>query len=289
MIQTINNRHLSISVKDHGAELCSIKSLKNNKEYLWQADEKYWGKHAPILFPIVGCLKDNVYKHEGKTYTLTRHGFARDNDFQLMEKEEHKLVYRLSSNEETLKKYPFEFDLFITYELTDSQLEVAYEVRNKDNKIMYFSIGAHPAFHCQIDKGDRYLEFSNKVSLDSYQIHGETGLIQKNKRPILQNDNKLHLTYDLFKQDALVFDTHGFDGIAITDSTHEDRVEVTFEGFPYLGIWTSGEGAPFVCIEPWYGIADSIDANNHLEDKKGIQTLDIGDTFRCHYEIKINN
>lgn len=285
MVQEIKNRFLSVSVKDHGAELCSLKSLKNNKEYLWQADPEYWGKHAPILFPIIGCLKNNSYTLEEKSYEMTRHGFARDFKFGLVDKTDTMLKYILTSNEETMEKYPFKFELYITYELKDEKLDIIYEVKNKDNKKMYFSIGAHPAFNCNISEGDKYLEFEKEETLDSYIINTENGLIENEKKAVLKKGKELLLTYDLFKYDALVFDNIKSDVVSIRDDRTNEKIKFTFKGFPYLGIWTPQ--APFLCIEPWYGIADSIDTNGRIEEKTGIQNLDVNETFKCSCQIEI--
>lgn len=284
-MQTIKNEYLSVSVKDHGAELCSLKSLKNDKEYLWQANTEYWGKHSPILFPIVGCLKNNQYIFEEKNYELTRHGFARDNEFQLLEKDENTLKYIFFSNEETLEKYPFKFELYIIYKLNGEELEITYEVKNIDDKKMYFSIGAHPAFNCNISEGDKYLEFEREETLDSYIINSQNGLIEKEKKSILKDEKDILLKYDLFKQDALVFDNIKSNSLSIRDDKTGEKVKVTIEGFPYLGIWTPE--APFLCIEPWYGVADSVDSDNKLENKIGIQKLDVDKIFRCCYRVEI--
>lgn len=286
-METIRNRFLSISVKNHGAQLCSLKLLKNNKEYLWQANPKYWGKHAPILFPFIGCLKNDEFIFESKTYKMTKHGFARDFEFELVKKHKNKLKYLLESNEKTLEMYPFKFQLYVIYELQDKILNITYEVRNKDSKNMYFSIGAHPAFNCNISEGDKYIEFEQEETLDSYTINLENGLIDKERKPILKNKKKLLLTYHLFKQDALVFDNIKSHSICIVDNKTNEKVKVTIKDFPYLGIWTPK--APFLCIEPWYGIADSVDFSGNLKDKKGIQKLGIGKTFNCNYQIEILN
>lgn len=287
MINTIKNEYLSISVKDHGAELCSFKTVNENKEYLWQADPQYWGKHAPILFPIVGCLKDNQYINGDKTFEMTRHGFARDLDFDLIEKDENLLRYRLLYSEESLLKYPYKFELYVIYRLDGKQLDITYEVSNKDDKAIYFSIGAHPAFNCNINEGNKYLEFEKNETLESYTINAENGLREEGKRPIGTNANRLPLSYDLFDHDALIFDSLELNSITICDKKSDERVKVSFKGFPYVGLWTPN--APFICIEPWYGIADAIDSNNRLEDKRGIQLLDINKTFKCNYQIEIFN
>jgi galactose mutarotase-like enzyme len=285
MIETIKNEFLSVSVKNHGAELCSLKSLKNNKEYLWQADSQYWGKHSPILFPIIGFLKDNEYIYEGNKYEISKHGFARDYEFQLVEKYDNMLKYIFNSDENTLKKYPFDFELYIIYTLNDEKLDISYEVKNKDNKQMYFSIGAHPAFNCNIYEGDKYLEFEEEETLDSYITNLKNGLMEKGKNPILENEKELLLTYDLFKEDALIFDNIKSNSISIRDDKTGEKVKVSIKGFPYLGIWTPE--APFICIEPWYGLPDAVDSNKELRDKIGMQKLEENKTFKANYQVEI--
>ena len=285
MKNTIENENLSITIKNHGAELCSLKTIDDNKEYLWQADPKYWGKHSPILFPIIGCLRDNKYTYDGDTYNLTRHGFARDFEFKLIEKNTESIVYLLESSDETLQKYPFKFELYVKYTLKGNSLDISYEVKNKEEKEMYFSLGAHPAFNCNIEEGDKYIEFEEKETLDSYRINVKNGLIEKEKKAIIKNEKDILLTYDLFKDDALVFDNIKSDSLCVTDRKTGEKIKITSKGFPYLGVWTPN--APFICIEPWYGIADSVDSNNILEDKIGIQKLDAGEIFRCSYQIEI--
>lgn len=289
MIEMIKNNLISISVKSHGAEICSFKSLENNKEYLWQADSKYWGKHAPILFPFIGCLKEGKYTYEGKEYEVSKHGFARDSEFELVEKNDTKLKYLLKSNKDTIKRYPFIFELYVIYELKGNILNIIYEVKNKDNKEMYFSIGGHPAFNCDIREGEKYLEFEDKVNLETYIADLKTGIIGYEKKKIVENQKELLLKYDLFYDDALIFDSSKLDSICIRDDKNKEKIKVTIKGFPYLGIWTKhSPKSPYLCIEPWYGIPDLEKSNGKLEDKKGIESLKPGRTFSCSYQVEVS-
>lgn len=286
MNNTVNNGLISITIKDHGAELCSLKSNHNNKEYIWQGDPEIWGKHAPLLFPIIGCLKDNRYIYEGKEYSLPRHGFARDYDFNSISgNADHQVRYLLKSNEQTLKVYPFEFELLITYQLIETAVDITYEVRNKGDKKMYFSIGAHPAFNCPIEEGQQFLEFDNPVTLERYNLNPQSGLIEEGKQLVMKNQKALLLQYDLFKEDAMIFDTKEIKAVAVKNGHTGDGIKVSFEGFPFLGIWSPQ--APFVCIEPWYGIADDSTTLGIFESKKGIVELDGKNDFMCRYRIEI--
>jgi galactose mutarotase-like enzyme len=150
---------------------------------------------------------------------------------------------------------------------------------------MYFSIGAHPAFNCSIAEGDKYLEFEEEETLSSYITNLQNGLMEKEKKPVLKNGKEILLTYDLFKEDALIFDSIKSNAISIRDDKTGEKVKVTFEGFPYLGIWTPQ--APFICIERWYGLPDSVDSNKEFKDKIGIQKLDGNKTFKANYQVEV--
>lgn len=285
MINIIENKFLRVAVKTHGAELCSLKSLKTNKEYIWQADEKYWNKHAPILFPIIGFLKDDEYEYNNKIYNLNKHGFARDSGFKLINKKKEKLVYLLEYNEDTLKKYPFKFQLYVNYILENSKLKIVYEVVNKDNKEIYFSIGGHPAFNCNMENKRQYIQFEKDENLKTYLLNLETGLLEHDKKTILNNKNILPLEYDLFNQDTLVFENINSDSLYIMDRDEEENLKITIEKFPYVTLWSPK--APFICIEPWYGIPDFIDSKNKIEDKIGINKLEVEKIFKCNYDLEI--
>ncbi|MDQ3290846.1 MAG: aldose 1-epimerase family protein, partial [Bacteroidota bacterium] len=146
MMHTLQNDTFQIGVQEHGAELCSFKNTQTNLEYIWQADPAIWARHAPVLFPIVGKLKDNQYTYKGKSYTLPQHGFARDHAFTLESKTENSLTFLLQQSEASLNNYPFDFRLFISYRLEENALTVAYRVENPSDKNLYFSLGAHPGF-----------------------------------------------------------------------------------------------------------------------------------------------
>ncbi|EDS76964.1 aldose 1-epimerase [Clostridium botulinum C str. Eklund] len=285
MINIIENKFLRVAVKTHGAELCSLKSLRSNKEYIWQADEKYWNKHAPILFPIIGFLKDNEYEYNNKIYNLNKHGFARNLDFKLVNKEKEKLVYLLEYNEDTLKKYPFKFQLYVDYILENNKLKIVYEVVNKDNKEIYFSIGGHPAFNCDIESKRQYIKFEKEENLNTYILNLETGLLEHDKNRILQNKNVLPLDYELFHQDTLVFERINSDSLYIMDSHAKENLKITIKKFPYLTLWSPK--APFLCIEPWYGVPDFIDSKNKIKDKIGIEKLEVEKIFKCNYDLEI--
>ncbi|MCG3660200.1 aldose 1-epimerase family protein [Aliarcobacter butzleri] len=278
----IKNSFITAQIKSFGAELNSLKKCDENFEYIWQANSKYWARHSPVLFPIVGRLKEDSYFYKNKKYSLSQHGFARDKEFEIVQNEADFIEFRLKSDEKSLDFYPFFFELDIGYKLDKNSLIVSYKVKNKSDEKMYFSIGAHPAFNTQV--GD-FLEFENIKTTKRYFLD-EKGLIYKNEDLNLEN-SKLCLDKDLFKDDALVFNDSNIKQITLKNIENKSRVKVKFDNFPYLGIWSKPNDAPFVCIEPWFGVADEENANQKIEDKKGILSLEKEEEFFCFYTIEI--
>ncbi|MEM5571124.1 aldose 1-epimerase family protein [Aliarcobacter butzleri] len=278
----IKNSFIKAQIKSFGAELNSLKKCDENFEYIWQANSKYWARHSPVLFPIVGRLKEDSYFYKNKKYSLSQHGFARDKEFEIVQNEADFIEFRLKSDEKSLEFYPFFFELNICYKLDKNSLIVSYKVKSKSDEKMYFSIGAHPAFNTQV--GD-FLEFENIKTTKRYFLD-EKGLIYKNQDLNLEN-SKLCLDKDLFKDDALVFDDSNIKQITLKNIENKSRVKVKFDNFPYLGIWSKPNDAPFVCIEPWFGVADEQNSNQKIEDKKGILSLEKEEEFFCFYIIEV--
>lgn len=287
----LENELVRVGVKSHGAELCSILKKESQREYVWQAAPEYWNRHAPVLFPIVGKLPNNQYLHQGKTYSLPQHGFARDQEFELLEQTQNQLVYELTQNEETLKNYPFHFSLQIIYTLQDQTLAVKWRVQHTGEGEMLFSIGAHPAFHVPMVPGgsfeDYYLEFSQPETLSRHLLDQEQGLFNGLTQPVLDNMALLPLRYEHYTKDAIVFKGFRSDRVTLKCDQHPHFVQMTFKGFPYLGIWTKRVGAPFLCIEPWYGLAGSVGGPVELSEKEGMQSLGQGETFEAAYSIAV--
>lgn len=290
MLYTLENEKFKIIANNHGAELSSISSKEDGTEYLWNGNKKYWGYHAPVLFPIIGKVKGGIYRVDGKEYNLPQHGLARVREFELIEKSENKLVFELLYSEETLKIYPYKFSLKITYSLVEDGVITAYTVENKDDKDIYFSIGAHPAFMCPIKGGelidDYYFEFNEKETVNKMPINKE-GYIKRETVKCLNNSNIINLSFDVFKNDALVFNDLKSNKISLKSVNHDRYVTMDFTGFPYMGLWTKPTGAPFVCIEPWYGHADFEDFDGELKDKDGIQKLEVGEVFNASYTVTV--
>ncbi len=281
-IITLSNSIISAQIKSLGAELCSLKD-NTNRDYIWEGNPAFWGKHSPVLFPIVGTLKNNTFYHNDKKYTLSRHGFAREKEFQLVEKTESSATFSLQSNSETLKNYPFKFELQIQYILIGTTLELTYRVINKDNTDMPFSIGAHPAFALPRDFEDYSLAFEEVEPLEYTLL--ENDLVSKQTEKIKTNSNTVPLTYELFESDALIFNTLKSNSLTIVEKENP-ILKVQFENFPNLGIWTK-VGAPFICIEPWFGYSDTTESNGNLFEKEGIIVLKTDTTFQAKFSIEI--
>ena len=284
----ISNDFIEASIKDFGAELCSLKKKNDDLEYIWQGDEKYWNRHAPILFPIVGKFLDNEYIYKEKTYSMGQHGFARDSLFEIFEQKDDYICFKFEDNKETFKKYPFKFELFLAYKLIRNSLEVSYKVVNKTNDKMFFSIGAHTAFNWPLEaknKEEYYFEFKDTKELERLPLMAEG--ISNNKNIMALEDSKLSLSEELFKDDALVIENLENKTISFKNKKDNRTISKEFKGFPYLGLWSKPSGAPFICIEPWHGIADFIGHNKKLEEKNGIISLEKNEIFESSFIISI--
>ena len=279
---TLSNSELTATINTFGAELISIKN-NSNREYIWEGNPNYWGKHSPILFPIVGSLKNNNYIYNNSIYHLPRHGFARELDFEVKEKTDLEVVFSLKQTGATLEKYPFNFELQISYTLTNSVLKIGYKVINNNDFSMPFSIGAHPAFALPSDFKNYELLFEKSEKLIVSTL--ENNLISNATYILPMENNSLRLNYSLFENDALVFKTIASKSVTITENKIP-FLKVHYNDFPSLGIWTKSQ-APFICIEPWIGYADTFENNGNLEDKEGIQILGENQTFETNYLIEI--
>ena len=281
MIVTISNSIISASINALGAEL--IRLEKDSKNYIWSVDETYWNKTSPILFPIVGRLKNDTYSIDNKTYELPRHGFARNFEFQIVNQTESSVVFVLESNSETLKNYPFEFELRLEYELDENELKIKYSVENKSEATMPFSIGAHPAFAIENSFSDYSLKFNQTEEFISHELDNEQ--FSNSFRKINSENGQINLNYSLFEKDALVFKHLESNKLTLLKKK-EPVLSVQLEGFPYLGIWTK-PNAPFLCIEPWCGLADNVNHNGNIFEKEGINLLHPQEFFSRTIKIKI--
>lgn len=287
---TIETAYLQATIDSKGAELHSLFSKEHEIEYLWQGDPKYWARRSPVLFPIVGALKEDQYTYQGKTYPMSQHGFARDMEFELFEQATDAVTFVLKSNEETRKVYPFEFQLFLSYQLGGDGLTVAYKVLNDSDEEMFFSIGGHPAFNVPLVEGltfeDYYVKSSPMKSRITIPLKGR--YLDLENRTLGQTNAATALTRELFSNDALIFETKGLNSFSICSDKSPHKVTLSYNHLPFVGIWTPyGTDAPFVCIEPWAGVADTTDATGDLTEKFGIQTLAPREEFASKYAITV--
>lgn len=284
----IENDSMIATFTEKGAECCRLYNKDTKIDYLWDADENYWGRHAPILFPIIGKLKDNTYQYQHHTYTLNGHGFARDKVFRLFRQDEDMISFVLEDDDDTYAHYPFHFRLKVTYKLEKTKMHVYYQVDNIDNKPLYFSVGGHPAFNVPLQHGewrDYRLTIKPNAQQLRYYVSGTLIDGQHSIKETLPFDWRLD--HRAFERDAMIYETPG-DTSVILSNIHDDHgVTVHYNDIPYVGIWSPyPTEAPFICIEPWWGMADTLDADGDITHKKGIITLSPDDYWSGTYSIE---
>lgn len=284
MIFELKNEFLHVKIASLGAELQSVFQLETQTELLWQADPQFWSRRSPILFPTVGRLKEDRYSVDGKEYTMQQHGFARNHIFEVAQVSANRLEFSLSENEETLAQYPFQFELKIRYELIEAKIQVTYLVRNPSKIELPFSIGAHPAFRCPLhadeDFSDYSIHFSEFETLDRYLL--KDGLFTGETSPVLRNEKELQLNYSDFESDAFVFKSLNSKRLTLENKSRTYGLVFEFENFQQFGIWTKPQ-APFLCLEPWNGFADSVVGQVEFKDKPGLIQLKSNETFTCQF------
>jgi galactose mutarotase-like enzyme len=285
---TLENDVLKVEVEAKGAELKSVKNKFTKLEYMWSGDPAFWGKTSPVLFPVIGTLKQDTFLFKERPYALSRHGFARDSVFERTDTKKDSAVFILKSSPTSLLKYPFEFEFEIQYRLVNDFLEVTYHVKNIGEETMYFSVGGHPAFRVPLTDNSTYedhrLEFDSVEDAPRWPISQE-GLIEKTPVPFFKKTSVLSLTRSLFNEDALVFKNLKSTQVSIKSSAHSHGIDFYFKGFPFLGIWAA-KNADFVCIEPWCGIADSVSHDQHLESKEGIEKLEAQASWSRTWKVR---
>ncbi len=290
-MQTLKNEILTVQVKEHGAELASIK--KGSTEYLWQADPAFWGRHSPVLFPIVGSVWEGKFRVDGKEYAMGQHGFARDMDFTIVAASETEARYRLVSNEETQKKYPWAFILEIAYRLHENKIDVIWEVTNPETEDMYFQIGAHPAFYYpdyDPQKQERgYFSFDKSENLKTIRIKEKGCIDVDTKYPLeVSQDGLIPIMKDTFDGiDALVLEDSQISKVTLHRTDGTPWLALTFDA-PVVGLWSPpSKNAPFVCIEPWYGRCDRVGFEGDYREKDWVNRLAAGEKFSSVYTIEI--
>lgn len=285
MTHYIENDYLRVGVKEYGCELTSVYSKECSYEYLWQGDESVWYGQSPILFPIVGRLIEDKYMYNGKEYSMPKHGFARKTEWKLDTISENKMSFVLSDSEETLKIYPFHFEVSVTFEIINKSLSVTHEVKNTDTKDMFFSLGAHPGFNCSI--GD-ILTFDENETLSTEKIDLIHSLRLPDTYPVLNNEKNIIITEHIFDEDALILSNIKSSAITLNLLKENKTVKFNLGNAPYLGIWAK-PGAPYVCIEPWYGVNDSTIKKNDISEKDAINKLNANAVFSFTWNAEFSD
>lgn len=286
----LENEQLKVTINSLGGELSSIIKKQTCTEYMWNADEKYWKRTSPVLFPIVGSLKNKEFIYEGKSYPMGQHGFARDMEFVLKSQTDEELWFSLKADDETKEKYPFVFCLELGYCLKGNKLTVLWRVINEDSKEMYFSIGGHPAFMCPLnekeEQTDYYIAFDTENDLEYSVLNGK-GLVAIEGEVLSTKGGMLPIAADLFDRDALVIEGKQAKKVSLCGSDKKPYLSVSFDS-PLFGLWSpAGKHAPFICIEPWYGRCDKASFEGTLEEREYGNALKPGESFEKEYQVEI--
>lgn len=279
----ISSGDYSATIKAFGAELCSVKHSPTNTEFMWQAGS-VWPRHAPVLFPFVGRLRNFEYQYNGKKYIIEQHGFARDLLFNLVESSENKAIFELKEDHYTLQRYPFLFAFRVIYELNGNKLTMGFEMKNTGNSTLPFSFGAHPAFQIS-EPGEVYLQFESDRNPMSWIL--KDNFISTKTRAVTDGKGTLEITNDTFLDDALIFKNLISNWVKLISPKDNIVLKVHLNGWPYLGIWAK-PGASFVCIEPWYGLADELDFDKEVNKKEGIIMLSSQEEFQREFSIEFD-
>ena len=281
----LNNNNITAEIDTAGAELKSVK--KGDKEYMWCGDAKFWGRTSPVLFPFVGAVADGKYRVAGQEYKMGQHGFARDMEFEVVEKADDRAVFLLASDDTTLQKYPFDFKLFISYKLEGDSVVIGWKVENTGKEDMPFAIGAHPAFNCELSdegtlKGNSVVLKTDKDVLTVRKFHDPLAA-NETYELTLKGDKSFEVDEHTFDGGAIILENSQASGVGIKNAAGEVFVELTFDA-PLLGIWSPvGKNAPFICLEPWYGRADAEGFSGELKDREWEQILAPGKSFDVAY------
>ncbi|MGV3596816.1 MAG: aldose 1-epimerase family protein [Bacteroidota bacterium] len=284
----IKNEFLTAIINPLGAELKSLKNLKTGFEYIWQADPAYWNRSAPILFPIVGEVKNGAYRVDGNEYSLSRHGFARDSVFEITKRTNDEVVLTLKSNPDSLKKYPFDFEFSVGYLLQENSILTTFTIYNPSTQNIYFSVGAHPGFNLPSKQLENYyIEFEKPETLERWLL--KDNVFSGETEPVINNSTRLPLVTSLFDKDAVVFKNMVSKKLSLKSLTGDYSLTMDFDGFPYFGIWTKPNCHEFVCLEPWCGLADNSNFNGEFCEKEGVIVLVAGQVFERQFTIDITN
>lgn len=292
MLITLNHNGYTAQIETIGAELKSFTDPQQ-KEYLWNANPAYWKGCSPLLFPAIGNARNSSTIINDVAFPMPKHGFCRSAEFQIIEQHENKVIFSYQDNTETKLLYPFSFEIRLTYQLINSKISIIYDVLNKDSKEMYYQLGAHPAFNCPLEEGEKFsdyiIRFEHKETCDSPVYDSEKSCFSvTNTVQHLKESNFVTLDYDKFVNDALVFEHLKSRSVQIINPKTEKGIQVDYPDFVTVAFWTIPEKkAPYICVEPWNGSAIFEDEDDIFKNKRDIQTLQSKETKSYHLDISI--
>lgn len=288
----LKNNRLTVQFLAKGGALSSIKDMEGT-EYLWQGDPQFWSGQSPLLFPICGSIRnDKAVLEDGRTVSMPRHGIVRKKEFEYTGSSQEQINFRITSDEETKKQYPFDFSVGISYILLDNSIEVVYEVENRDTVEMPFTIGGHPGFNCPLYAGEKFSDYEVRFEKEeTCTVPGQltdTGLLDtQNRKPCLKQEDRIRLDFSLFEQDAITLDQLKSRKVTLCHSKTGRGVELDFEQFPYLVLWTTANHGPFLAMEPWAGLSTCTDESDHFEEKRNTMKLKPREKRKLSYRITI--
>jgi len=289
MLYDIMSDGAVIQIETRGAELQSVKDIFGT-EYLWQGNSKYWAGRSPILFPIIGTQKNGEFEYAGNTYPTKNHGFARYSEFEVLRQNKDSILLSLSSNEDTLRIYPFKFSLQVEYALKGTVLEVEYRVANTGKEDMLFSIGGHTGFNCPLLPDENFEDYTVEFEKNETTVRmllNDKGLYDGLTMPLFDGNRDFRLDHSLFELDAIVPEHLESKSVTLKSLRSGRGVRLDYGDFDNCAVWSARGDAPFVCLEPWNGIASSVDDSGRLEDKKGIIKLSVGQLYRVSHTISL--
>ena len=281
MLFLLQNERFTATVASQGAQLCSLNEKKDGRAYLWYGDTKVWYEHSPLLFPVVGRLTDDQYKYNGKTYKMPKHGFLKNEEFTVKAQSDTSITLLFTNWEKYYDCFPFRYEVEVTHTLSETGVAISHTVRNLDEGAMYFSFGAHPG----INRKGGYLEFEKEETLTAH-VFDKNAYIDDRTVPFLDNGKVFDLPENIFAHGPYILENYKSSYVDVHTGIDDKVVRVSFPGVPFLGLWAMNN-APYVCIEPWYGIDDDHHQTGNIEDKKGIVKLAGKDTFNFSIAIDV--
>lgn len=287
----LSNQYLTVNLHPKGAEIISIVGNQDHINYMWKRDACQWANSAPILFPIVGAIKNDTCRIDGKEYHMTQHGFARHNEFEIKNQSQTEVTFTLVSNAEIIKQYPFLFELNVTYKLVENTLTCFINVKNKDHQIIYFQIGGHPAFACPFmeneSSNDYYVEFSEYETRNQKVIDVAKRGMSHVQLPFFDHEKRFFVRQQLFNNDAIVIKDFKSENISIKSLNHQKSIVFHMQGFDHVGLWTAKHVGGLLAIEPWVGHADYVDFDGEFKEKESCVALDTDKEFNVQFAVEI--